>query len=221
MNYVNLKWEHSPRGNTVDFMDLTVTITNNNSIETTLFEKKLNLYLYIPPHSAHPPGVLNGLVLGNTNRIYTLCSNQDDTKRLIKDFYARLADRGYTRDKLLPLFQKAHRLATRPRSIPLSLSNIPPTTETTETNNRLFFHIRYNPFDPKSSRIQDLWKRTVLNPRQAVQLKHIRNLEGHRTEIDRLTIAYSRPLNLGNMLSYRNLDRLSGPPVSSYQTITN
>jgi hypothetical protein len=49
-----LEWEFTPRSSTVDFMDLTLRIRDNR-IHTTLFEKALNLHLYIPPHSAHPP----------------------------------------------------------------------------------------------------------------------------------------------------------------------
>ena len=52
--FPELTWEFSERSNTVDFMDMTITINNSNKIETTLFEKKMNLHLYIPPHSAHP-----------------------------------------------------------------------------------------------------------------------------------------------------------------------
>ena len=48
-----LQWEFSEPSNHVDFMDMTVSI-HGNWIQTTLFEKPLNLYLYIPPHSAHP-----------------------------------------------------------------------------------------------------------------------------------------------------------------------
>ena len=76
-NYHGLEWLFSPRCNRVDFLDITVTIEHDN-IQTTLFEKSLNLYLYIPPHSAHPPGVLAGLVIGNCHRIFTLCSDDND-----------------------------------------------------------------------------------------------------------------------------------------------
>jgi len=53
--YHGLVWEHSARCTKLDFMDLTLSIKNQR-IHTTLFEKSLNLYLYIPPHSGHPPG---------------------------------------------------------------------------------------------------------------------------------------------------------------------
>ena len=66
------------RSKTVDFMDMTITINNSNTIETTLFEKRLNLHLYIPPHSAHPPGLLPGIVYSTLFRIFTLCSCEID-----------------------------------------------------------------------------------------------------------------------------------------------
>ena len=71
--YHGIKWEFKPLSPSVDFLDITISI-DNGCISTTLFEKALNLYLYISPHSCHPPGVLTGLVLGNCHRIYTLCS---------------------------------------------------------------------------------------------------------------------------------------------------
>ena len=61
-SFPGLTWEFSERSKTVDFMDMTITINNSNMIDTTLFEKRLNLHLYIPPHSAHPPGLLPGIV---------------------------------------------------------------------------------------------------------------------------------------------------------------
>ena len=46
--FPGLTWEFSEQSKTVDFMDMTITINNSNIMETTLFEKRLNLHLYIP-----------------------------------------------------------------------------------------------------------------------------------------------------------------------------
>jgi hypothetical protein len=52
-----LRWEVSQRSNTAIFLDLQLTIKNGR-VAYTLYEKPLNLHMYLPPHSAHPPGVL-------------------------------------------------------------------------------------------------------------------------------------------------------------------
>ena len=52
-----LEWEFTDHSKMVDFLDLTISIKPNGNIKTKLFKKKPNLYLYIPPISAHPPGV--------------------------------------------------------------------------------------------------------------------------------------------------------------------
>ena len=70
-------------------MDLTISI-HNGKITTSLFEKPLNLHLYIPPHSAHPPGLLPGIVHSTLFRIFTLCSDPNDqilrTKVFLNDY---------------------------------------------------------------------------------------------------------------------------------------
>ena len=76
--FPGLTWEFSEPSTTVDFMDMTITINKSNKIETTLFKKRLNLHLYIPPHSAHLPGLLPGIVYSTLFRIFTLCSSEND-----------------------------------------------------------------------------------------------------------------------------------------------
>ena len=52
--FPGLTWEFSEPSTTIDFMDMTITINKSNKIETTLFEKRLNLHLYIPPPPPPP-----------------------------------------------------------------------------------------------------------------------------------------------------------------------
>ena len=84
--FPGLTWEFSERSKSIDFMDMTISINNLNKIETTLFEKGLNLHLYIPPHSSHPPGLLPGIVHGTLFRIFTLCSTEKDKLQRTKVF---------------------------------------------------------------------------------------------------------------------------------------
>ena len=93
-DYYGLEWIFEEGSKKVNYMDMTILI-HEGRIVTSLYEKAINLYLYIPPHSAHPPGVLTGLVSGNILRIHSLCSKQDDINRRTKQFYARLLVRRY------------------------------------------------------------------------------------------------------------------------------
>eukprot|EP00978_Attheya_sp_CCMP212_P011860 scaffold29456_cov59-Attheya_sp.AAC.3 len=63
-SYHGLPWIFQEQSNQIDFLDMTISI-KDGQLETTLFEKALNLHLYIPPSSAHPPVILTGLITGN------------------------------------------------------------------------------------------------------------------------------------------------------------
>lgn len=198
-------WTFKPLSPTVDFLDITVRI-NNGVISTTLFEKAMNLYLYISPHSCHPPGVLTGLVLGNCHRIYTLCTEQHEARSHLSNFYRRLVRRGYNSTTLLPLFERARELASNPRSLTAN-KDIPP-------DSRIFLHLRYNPRNPPSARLQHGFSNYIMHPEYEKPLTSINNRDGQAIPVQRMTVAYSRPFNLGNLLSYRLLDNSTGPPVS-------
>ena len=206
-----LEWIFSDRVQTVDYLDLTISIADTK-IHTTLYEKELNLYLYIPQHSAHPPGVLTGLVLGNCHRIHTLCSSPADVQQLLQRFFDRLLRRGYSSSLLLPLFRRADELATTSLSVkPTEL------TDEERLKNQIFLHMEYHPNSIRPSELQNFWKQNILAPPSDAHLSTIENKHGHPIELQQMTIAYSRPPNLGNLLSSRNLHNSTGPPVSSYR----
>ena len=199
-NYHGLTWEFSERTDKVDYLDVTISI-NNGKTTFDLYEKSLNLYLYIPPLSAHPPGVLSGLVLGNCHRIYTLVSKPEDQRRHLTNFFRRLLRRGYQRSTLLPLFQRASSNAHNPR--PSTITNI--ITEASPA----FFHTQYHPDAPKSSVIQHHWKTQFASPPFERPFSEVKNLKGVKTGIKRLIIAYSRPSNLCNILSRKDMLKTS------------
>jgi len=62
INNGGLKWTFSKRCKKVVFLDIIVEVVDER-LETAL-HKPQALYLYLPPHACHAPGVANGLVCG-------------------------------------------------------------------------------------------------------------------------------------------------------------
>lgn len=204
--YKGLTWEFSSLSLNVDFMDLTLSIHDNRTV-TTLFEKPLNLHLYIPPHSAHPPGLLPGIVYGTLFRIFTLCSDSKDKEQRTRLFFRRLIVRGYKSDNIRPLFHKA---------IAAARAYTGPSNSCTSIQaENLIFHLPFHPNDPQSHEIQRAWKESVAEPQYKMPFCNMRNPRTKaKCGIQRMIIAYRRPMNLGNLLSHRNIQH--GPPASSF-----
>jgi hypothetical protein len=95
-----LRWEISPLVNKVNFLDVTLTITPSGHVDSRLFKKALNLYLYLPSYSCHPPGVLKGLLLkgllyGSIFQILRLTTDRAVCQANIQDLFCQLLQRGY------------------------------------------------------------------------------------------------------------------------------
>jgi hypothetical protein len=205
MNHYGLVWDFSPRATTATFLDLNISIVNHR-LETTLFEKAMNLHLYIPPKSAHPPGVLTGLVMGMIFRIFVLCSNSHDRTRKTQDFFRHLVYRGYKADQLIPIFRKGVINA-------IAYDGTPRTSSRTGT---IIFKIPYHPQNPPSTDLQRVWRDTLSTPPFGRPLATIVNRNRIKIGLDRMIVCYRRPPNLRNLLSYRNLRFKSGQLVSSF-----
>ena len=205
-----LEWEINTPTTCIDFMDLTISIVGT-AIHTTLYEKPHNLHLYIPPSSCHPPGLLPGMVHGGIHRFYTLCTHNADIQAKIQAFYMKLLRRGYSRQTIRSLFREAISKARAYIANPPDPSATPQPTD----RNQMIFHLRYHPRNPSSKALQHAWYSTVSEPPYTKPLADIKNYGGIKIGISRMTIAYSRPNNLGNILSYRKL-KPNGPPVSSF-----
>jgi uncharacterized protein (DUF779 family) len=204
-----LTWIANPLSTCVDFLDITIELREGR-FRTTLYEKDLNLFLYIPPTSSHPPGLLPGIVYGTLFRIQTLCTEEKDRCKRTKTFFKRLVARGYQPHHIKPLFEKA---------IQRAQAYTGPSETTNQTRRKaFFFHVKYHPKDPPSHSIQQAWKNYVANPPYSMPLENICNPKTKQPlQISRLIIAYSRAMNLGNLLTHRNLPaEHDGHYVSSF-----
>ena len=218
VNSMGLKWEFSTRSNTVTFMDLNIHI-ERGKITTSIHAKPMALHLYIPPSSCHAPGITTGLIHGHFHRLFTLCSHESDIEREIYLFFNRLLDRGYSLPQLIPLFISAEQKARIHRAQQLHLQNTQQNnlhmgqqtwtnTARQGTNQKeagVFLHLEYHPANPPARAIQQLWRQHVMTPHGDTPLYQLRNRDGFPIEIRKLTIAYSRAPNLGNILSCRKL----------------
>jgi hypothetical protein len=209
-----LKWKCSTLSTSVKFMDLTISIFDGR-IHTTIYEKEQNLYLYIPPHSSHPKGVLTGLIFGQVLRLRRLCSDHMDADNKIREFYKRLRRRGHEDDSLQPLFRRAEENAATYMNRSDEDKERLCKLKKIASNKQIYFHLQYHPEDPPSRDIQKIWKEHVSHPADDAPLHHCYNLDKQRVGFSKLVVAYSRPLNLKNRFSVRDIHS-RGRPVSEY-----
>jgi hypothetical protein len=52
-SFGTLRWTLTQLSREIDYLDMTIRLDAKMSIRTPLFKQPLNLYLYLPPHSAH------------------------------------------------------------------------------------------------------------------------------------------------------------------------
>ena len=81
----------------------------------------------------------------------------------------------------------------------------------------IFFYTEYHTNNPKSFKLQQLWKNMVVQPTGDTHITAVCKNHDHALECTQMIVAYSRPRNLGNLLSARNLHLTTGPPVLSYR----
>jgi hypothetical protein len=139
-------------------------------------------------------------------------------KAHVKRFFTRLVARGYMADTIRPIFnQMLTRIASRETSSLPSNEQEQPAPQVP-----IYFHLTYHPLDPPSSAVQKLFDKHVLksaskNPYDPPLWK-MRNGDHEEIGINRLIVAYHRPLNLGNLLVPRKFDNRPGPSVSEMTT---
>jgi hypothetical protein len=168
-----LEWIIQEPSKKTVFLDLNIEL-RDTKINSSTFQKALNLYLYIPPTSAHPPSCLKGLISGEMRR-YWLQNDPASFETILQRFIIRLTERGHQLQYLLPLFQQAARL----------INNLHIHKESRDNRNTLYIHQRYHPRGLQRKDIRDIYDRT---------LKPFLNF-------DAMTVAISRPRNLREILT--------------------
>jgi hypothetical protein len=193
----SLNWEAEPLSHSVNFLDLTIEITPNGDIKTKTFQKTMNLYLYLCPSSAHPPGVLKGLIFGALRRYWRQNSDTADYRHMVTKLFGHLRDRGHLEEDISPIFHEAARrldLSTNPTVCQLD-------TPADATGKTLFFHAQYHPADISRSAIRQAFNQCCPILQSEIG-------------IAQFTVAYSRQPNLRDKLSKTQLTEPPGQRAS-------
>ena len=207
-NFGQLRWEFSPLSMTTTFLDLTVTLlpnphpTQDNFFypHFKTFQKPNNLYLYLPPHSGHPPGTIRSLVFGLLKKYWAQNTDPDDFRKITTSLFERLQRRGHNPTKLRTIFTQAAAKLERQRPHPLSPLH-PPNPSSNPTNT-IFLKWRYHPNDISRSTLRNIYHQNCENSTPNAP-NGFKRLETHRNStmtIDKLTIAYTRDRNLRDLL---------------------
>lgn len=200
-----LQWTFTKRSNSVVFMDMVIYI-DGSRLSTDLYEKPMCLFLYLPYNSCHPPGVLNSLIFGQILRIFSLCSNEMQMKKHLQNFFKRLIDRGYSREQLQPLFEKAVVNAESYLLQSVEERRIIKEQKKEAAKRQVFFHVPWHPDNPPASKLQQLFRDCISHPAGQPPLCELRNHERQKIQLDEMVVCYHRHKNLGNFLSYRKID---------------
>jgi hypothetical protein len=186
----SLKWNVESLTHSTNFLDLTITIKNQHLVTNT-FQKPLNLYLYIPPLSAHPISCFKGLITREIYRYWLQNTNEEDFIKITTSFILRLLQRGHQLNQIIPILQTA---ASNIDNI-----NTRKKLTTTDSEDTLFIHWRYHPSDINKNTIRKIYDNTL------------KGFDGFK----QMRLAISRPKNLRDILCKTELPNIPNRSVSN------
>ena len=102
-----LTWTTPDPAKSVVFLDLRITIEGDRLVTST-YQKPLNLYLYLAGSSAHPAGMIKGVIYGLLRRYREQNTYYSDYIKFAALLYTRLLVRGHLPEDIRPIFLAAH-----------------------------------------------------------------------------------------------------------------
>jgi hypothetical protein len=156
----NIKLDYVLSDSSVDFLDLHIfkgaQFQSLSLLDTTVHQKQLNSYLYIPFKSWHPAHCKGGFVMTELQRYVRNSSSFKSYLKLKWIFYARLRARGYPPKFLRDYFD---RVKYRDRDIFLS-----PSAKKKDASRLVFLTTQWNPISkifPLSSILRENLPRSI------------------------------------------------------------
>ena len=197
-----LTWEIDEPSTSVDFLDLTISISQDGNITTKTYQKAMNLYQYIPPHSAHPSGMIKGIVFGLLRNYFEQNTSESDYIKMAVALLRRLVARGWDRTYIKSLIKSSDsKLRSKEYQSP---SNTPREQRPPTNKERLFLHLEYHPCGMPRAEIRRVYNSTCGELLEAC------------LGIKQTTVAFSRPENVRDVLVQAKLHQAPGREASTY-----
>jgi hypothetical protein len=173
------------------FLDMTVSINSHRQLEFRTYQKDMNLYLYIPPTSAHPPNMLKGLIFGRLRAYWIQNTHTDNFIHFSTLLAKRLTARGWPKQTVISLMQEASDRLTKPNILP---------TQPIPMLKPIIFHLPFHPRGIQRQTIRNVFNKTV----------------GRHITDRKLIVAVSRPRNLYDRLCQTKLNDVEGKNPSNF-----
>ncbi|KAJ7733883.1 hypothetical protein B0H14DRAFT_3517257 [Mycena olivaceomarginata] len=160
---------------------------------TSVYQKALNAYLYIPWNSCHSLNSKHAWVKGELIHYVRICSKESDFTNIQKDFLVRLRERGYPGRWLEGVFEEIRYKVERP-------TVLKPNTADTDIEDPALHVLKltHNP----------VWDDIDLNPFWRELAETWTELEAGYPEF-RFMASFKKPTALGDRLNTTNRDTLS------------
>jgi hypothetical protein len=196
-----LRWDIDEPSSSINYLDLTITIKDRRIITRT-YQKEMNLYQYLPPHSSHPQSTQRGMIYSLMRTYYKQNTHKQDYISTVILMFHHLLARGWDRytlkDTILAADVKLQQLdlQVNPQENQAIITPRPPRES-------LFFHLPYHPHDIPRRRLRQLY------------IYHCQEAFSSSLGIDKFTIAYSRHKNLREHLTQARLHQAKSKTASA------
>ena len=196
-----LRWDIDEPSSSVDYLDLTITIKDRRIITRT-YQKEMNLYQYLPPHSCHPSSTLKGMIYSLMRTYFKQNTLQQDYISTVILMFHHLLARGWDRytlkDIILAADVKLQQLDQQVNPVENQAIIGPPLPRES-----LFFHLPYHPHDIPRRRLRQFYN------------YHCQEAFSTTLGIDKFTVAYSRHKNLKEHLTQARLHQACSKKASA------
>jgi hypothetical protein len=230
-SYTKLDWNTEELSSSVNFLNLMISLENKGKTLTyKTYQKPMNLFLYIPGHSAHTPGVVKSLIFGLLQTYHRQNKHKSDFHLIVKQLFKRLLARGHKFEDIYPIFIEAaskvdlinnnkinKRTASVQQQRPVLHQGIHEQRKKGKARTDLFSHLPYHPRDISRKQIQEVYKKTCENKDNLGEsFTRLTTQSGSTLPISKLTVAYSRPKNLRDILCSSTLKDLDDCNISDF-----